>query len=81
VHNVGLDEDLEGLEEVIEVAESFGLIESSQGPDFLLKGASVAELIDEVVVVGCFEDLDEPDDMRGVFNFAESLDLVDGELF
>ena len=48
--------------------------------DLLLKGTSVAILIDEVVVVGCFQDLDEPDHVGCVFDLGEGLDFIYSEL-
>jgi hypothetical protein len=46
----------------------------------LFEGTAVAVLIDKVVVVGCLEDLDESDDVSGVFDLGECLNLIDGEL-
>jgi len=81
MHDVRLYEYLEGLEQIVEVAKSPCLFEPSLRLDFLLQGTSIAEFIDKVVVIGSFEDFDEPDNMRRVFYFAQSLNLVDGELF
>jgi hypothetical protein len=47
--------------------------------DILREGAAVTELIDEVVVVGGPEHLDELDDV-GVVDFGQDGDLVVGEL-
>ena len=80
VHDVGLGQDLEGLQQILEVTESLGLLELAMQFDFLFQGASVTELVDEVVVVGCLEDLDEANDMGGVLYLGESLYFVDGEL-
>ena len=43
------------------------------------QGAPVAVLVDEVVVVGCSEHLDELDDI-GVVDFGQDGDLVVSEL-
>ena len=72
---------MESFEKIFEIIQSFFFLEFSSKFNFLFKGTSIAVLIDEVVVVGSFEDFDEPDNMSGILNFTESLDLVDGELF
>ena len=80
MHDVGLRQNLEGLEQVQEVPQCLFLGESALRFDLLLQGASVAVLVYEVVVVGCLEYLDEADDVGGVLYLGEGLDLVDGEL-
>lgn len=49
--------------------------------DQRLEGAAIAVLVDEVHVVGGFENLDEFNNVSGVFYFGEGLYFVDGELF
>lgn len=47
--------------------------------DLLLEGTSIAEFVDEVVVVGGLQDFNEANDVGGVFYFGQSLYFVDGE--
>jgi hypothetical protein len=81
VHDVVADEHLEGLEEVLEVAECpfldqvFGLF------DEILEGATVTKFIDEVDIVDGLEYLNKLNDVGGVLYLGECLDFVDGEFF
>ena len=49
--------------------------------DLLFQGTSITIFIDEIIVIGCFEDLDESDDMSGILDLWECLDFIDSELF
>ena len=69
MHNIGLNKDLEGFQKISKVVNSFGLLEATIHFDLLFKSSSVATLIDKVVVVGSFEDLDKAYDMSGVLYF------------
>lgn len=80
MHDVRFREYLEGLQQILEVLDGLGLFEATVQFDFLFEGASVAELIDEVVVVGSFKNFNEANHMRGVFYLRQSLNFVDGEL-
>lgn len=81
MHNVGLNQYLKSLQQIFKVVDSFFFGKPTHGLNFLLESTSVAVLIDEVVVVGCFKYFYESDDVSGVFDFREGLDFVDGELF
>lgn len=80
MHDVGLGQDPEGLEEVEVVGDGLALLEATGHFDFLFESAPVAELVYEVVVVGSFEYFNEADDVGGVLNLGEGLNFVDGEL-
>lgn len=80
VHNVRSGQQLEGLEQVTEVSESLAFIEPALRLDLLLESASVAILVDEVVVVGSFQDLNEPHNVCRILNLGQSLNLIDSEL-
>ncbi len=69
MHNIGLNKDLEGFQKISKVINSFSLLEATIHFDLLFKSSSVATLIDKVVVVGSFEDLDKAYDMSGVLYF------------
>ena len=81
MHNVGFSQNLKSLEEILEVTECLLLLELSIHFDLLLKSAPIAVLIDKVIIVGSLEYFDKPDNMSGVLYLAESLYLIDGELF
>lgn len=80
VHDIVFDEHFESREQLIKVPECLFFSELAFCLDFFLKSALITELIDEVVVVGSFEDLDEADDVGGVLDFRQGVDFVDGEL-
>ncbi len=81
VHNVVFDEHFESGEELIKVWQGFFFRELALGFYFLLESALIAKLIHKVIIVGSFENFNEADDVSGVFDFRESVDFVDGELF
>lgn len=49
--------------------------------DSLFESSLIAVFVDKVVIIGSFKNFDKADDMGWVFDFGESIDLVDGELF
>jgi hypothetical protein len=81
VHDVVADEHFERFEEVAEVAQRPFLWEVPGLLDQILECATIAELIDKVDIVGCFEYFDELDNMSGVLYFRKGLNFIDGELF
>ena len=72
-------EFFKGAPELQENLEGFSFCKFSLGLDVLCKSAAVAELVDQIVVVGSSEHLNELDDVDMV-DFAEDGDLVIGEL-
>ena len=70
---------LEGVAQLVEDLDGLLLVEPALGLDVLSQRSTVTELIDEVVVVGGAEHLDELDDV-GVADLGEDGDLVVGEL-
>lgn len=70
---------LEGIPQLVENLDSFLLVEPALGLDVLSQRSTVTELIDEIVVVGSTEHLDELDDV-GMADLGQNGDLVVGEL-
>lgn len=79
VQNMRLVECLEGCPELLEDLQRLLLRQSSLPLDVLGKRASVAILINEIVVAGRAEHLNELDDI-GVGDLGEDVDLIIGEL-
>lgn len=79
MQNVRLVECLEGCPELLEDLQRLLLRQPSLPLDALGKRASVAILIDEIVVAGRAEHLNELDDI-GVGDLGEDVDLIIGEL-
>ena len=63
MHNVVPREDFESLHDLSEINQTFFLRQWSFFLEQFVKGSSVAELIDEVEVVGSFEHIDVLDDV------------------
>ena len=72
---------MKGFEEIFEIFDSLIFRKTALRFDLLFESSSVAEFVDEVVIIGGFEDLDEAYNMGGVLYFGQGLDFVDGELF
>ena len=66
VHDVAFGEDFEGLDHLAEEEEGFFLVEGALLLHEFVHGAAVAELVDEVEVVCCFEHVDVLDDVGAV---------------
>lgn len=80
MHNIWFGQKLESFEQIVEVIHCLFLTKSTFILDLLFKSSSIAILIDKVVVVCCFKNLDKADNVRGVLYFGKSLYLIDGEL-
>lgn len=72
---------MKGFEKIFEVFDGLTFRKTALRFDLLFESSSVAEFVDEVVIIGGFEDLDEAYDMSGVLDFGQGLNFVDGELF
>jgi hypothetical protein len=81
VHDVEPVEDLEGLEELPEGLEGLPFGEGAFPFECLLKSASAAVLIDEVVVVFGLEVVLVPDYVFARADAGEGVDLIDGAGF
>lgn len=75
VHNFGFDESLKGVEDLNKVLEGFFLGELFLGLESSHEVSFVAVLQDQVDVVDCFFNVDEPDDIV-ILAAAEHLNLV-----
>jgi hypothetical protein len=64
MHDVIGSEYPKGLEKLFEVLQYFLLLEVALLAYFLVEGAAVAELVEEVEVVDGLEDFDEADDVE-----------------
>ena len=80
MHNVSVGEHLECLEYLGKVDKHLGLRQRPTFFNLLFECALVTELVEEVEVVGCFQDLDELYDVRGL-RHGEDLNLVESALF
>ncbi len=69
MHDIFGREDFESFSYLYEILDRLRLIQRSLFFNFVFKGASVAELIEEVEIVSGFEDFDEFDNVRGI-NFG-----------
>jgi hypothetical protein len=76
VHDVGAGEDLEGLEHLSEEIECLFFGEGAFLLHEFIHGATIAELVDEVEVVGGFEHVDVLHDVGTVLQVGEDVDLV-----
>jgi hypothetical protein len=79
VHDVVFDEHPEGRKQFVEVEKGFFLVEFPFGLDLLLESPLIAELVNEIVIIGRFEDLYKPHNVGRVLNFGQGVDLVDRE--
>ena len=80
MHDVVLVEDLEGVDELFEYFEGFGLLDDAVFAEYALEGAAVAVLVDEVEVVGRLEHVDVLDDVLVLLDVGQYIDLVDRAL-
>ena len=76
MHDVIGGQYLEGFDQLLQVLDYLVLGQASILSDFLIKRASIAELIKEVKIIDGLEYLDKPDDIRRVYlrqhlNFIE----------
>jgi hypothetical protein len=78
MHNVVPGKYLEGLNDLAEVNQTLFLRQWAFFLEQFVEGASVAELVDEVEVVGCFEHVDVLDDVGAGLKGRQDVDLVDG---
>lgn len=78
VHNVISWQNFEGFNDLPEVDQTLFFREGSLFLHKFIEGASVAELVDEVEVVGSFEHVDVFDDVGAGLEGGEDVDLVDG---
>lgn len=81
MHDVGLDQNLKSLQQILEIPNRLLLTEVPLSLDLLVQSAAIAKLIDEVVIVGSLENLDESNHMGSIFDLRQGLDLIDGEFF
>ena len=80
VHDVPAREILESLEKLVHQGPQFFFAEGAAFPESFFEAAAVAELGDEVAVIGAFEDLDAADDV-GVVEGANDADFLLQQLF
>ena len=80
MHYIGFGQKLESFEEIIEIVHRLLLTKSALVLDLLLKSTSITVLINKVIIVCCFENLDKSDDMGSILDFRKSLYFVDSEL-
>lgn len=80
MHDVGLYQNLEGLEQILKIGSGLLLTKVSFPLDLLIECPAIAKLIDEVVIVGSLENLDESHHMGGILNLRQGLYLINGEL-
>lgn len=66
MHDVGLDQNLKCLEEILEIGNCLFLTEVPLPLDFLIQRTAIAKLIDEVVIVCSFKNLNESHHMSGI---------------
>lgn len=76
MHDVGSGEHLEGLDDLPEVDEGALFGEGSLLLDKFVERAPVAELIDEVEVVGSLEHVDILDDVGAALEGRQDVDLI-----
>lgn len=79
MHDVGLDQYLKSLHQILEIPNSLLLTEMPLPLDLLVQSTAIAKLIDEVVIVGSLENLDESDHMGSILDLGQGLDFIDGE--
>jgi len=77
VHNVVFVEYLESIDELFEDEQRLFFRYNSIFAQHAFKGASVAELVDKVEVVGRFEHVYVLDDVLVFFDIGENIDFVD----
>jgi hypothetical protein len=70
MHDVEFGQYLEGLHQILEVPQRLLLGKPSLAFDLLVQSTSIAEFIDEVVVVGSFEDLYKSHHVGGILDFG-----------
>jgi hypothetical protein len=80
VHDVPAGEVLQPLKKLARIGPQFFFGEGTAFPEGFFETAAVAELGDEVAVVGAFEDLDAANDV-GVVEGADDRDLLLEQLF
>ena len=78
MHDVVSGQNFEGFDDLPEVNETLFFGEGSLLLHKFIEGASVAELVDEVEVVGGLEHVDVFDDVGAGLEGGEDVDLVDG---
>jgi hypothetical protein len=76
VHDVVLVQDFEGLQQLSENLESSAFGEVPLLFQQRLQRLAVAELVDEVEVIGCFEHLDVTDDELVRLDLRQDVDFV-----
>ena len=79
VHDIILHQHFKRFQKFLKVSKGLFLTQVPTIFDQIFEGASIAEFIHKVNIVGCFQYLNETHDMGGVLNLRESLNLVDGE--
>jgi hypothetical protein len=80
MHDVVLIENPEGIDDLGEVDEGCTFGETTLLFEKFLKGTAVAELIDKVEVIDCFEHIEVLDDVLAGFEVCEDVDFVVGTL-
>lgn len=79
MHDILRRQNLERIDNLRQIPQHSWFRNHPHLLDLLLQSPFVAELVEEVEVVGGFEDLDEPDYV-GAADFAQDLDLVKSAL-
>jgi hypothetical protein len=76
VHDVVLVQYLEGFEELFENQEGGLFREFSLSGKQTLQSTSIAVLVNEVKIIGCFEHVEVADDVLVDFNVGEDVDFI-----
>lgn len=81
MHDVVFDQHFKSRKELVKILQGLVFREFPFRFYSLLQSTLIAEFIDEVIIVGGFENFDESDNVSWVFDFRQCVYLIDCELF